>query len=88
MYSQGNNRWEFCRSMRDRTNACVPRDVSRDKRGKFFKLLKGFKTKINKMNIENFAAFFVLLGFIELSFTVTSLTGEINSNKRETRALA
>ena len=40
------------------------------------------------MNVENFAAFFVLLGFIELSFTVTSLTGETNSNKRETRALA
>ena len=37
------------------------------------------------MNEENFAAFFVLLAFIELSFTVTSLTGETNSNKRETR---
>ena len=82
------NRWEFCRSMRDRTNACVPRDVSRDKRGKFCKHLKGFKTKINRMNEENFAAFFVLLAFIELSFAVTSLTGETNSNKRETRALA
>ena len=82
------NRWEFCRSMRDRTNACVPRDVSRDKRGKFCKHLKGFKTKINRMNEENFAAFFVLLAFIELSFTVISLTGETNGNKRETRALA
>ena len=40
------------------------------------------------MNEENFAAFFVLLAFIELSFTVTSLTGEANSNERETRALA
>ena len=40
------------------------------------------------MNDENFAAFFVLLAFIELSFTVTSLTVETNSNKRETRALA
>ena len=40
------------------------------------------------MNEENFAAFSVLLAFIELSFTVTSLTGETNSNKRETRALA
>ena len=40
------------------------------------------------MNEENFAAFFVLLAFIELSFTVTSLTGETNSNKREKRALA
>ena len=74
--------------MRDRTNACVPRDVSRDKRGKFCKHLKGFKTKINRMNEENFAAFFVLLAFIELSLTVTSLTGETNSNKRETRTLA
>ena len=74
--------------MRDRTNACVPRDVSRDKHGKSCKNLKGFKTKINRMNEENFAAFFVLLAFIELSFTVTSLTGETNSNKRETRALA
>ena len=36
------------------------------------------------MNEENFAAFFVLLAFIELSFTVTSLTGETKSNKRET----
>ena len=81
------NRWEFCRSMRDRTNACVPRDVSCNKRGKFCKHLKGFKTKINRMNEENFAAFFVLLAFIELSFTVTSLTGETNCNKRETRAL-
>ena len=44
------NRWEFCRNMRDKTNACVPRDVSRDKRGKFCKHLKGFKTKINRMN--------------------------------------
>ena len=40
------------------------------------------------MNEENFAAFFVLLAFIELSFTVTSLNGETNSNKRETGALA
>ena len=40
------------------------------------------------MNVENFAAFFVLLAFIELSFTVASLTGEANSNERETRALA
>ena len=82
------NRWEFCQSMRDRTNAGVPRDVSCDKYGKFCKHLKGFKTKINRMSEENFAAFFVLLAFIELSFTVTSLTGETNSNKRETRALA
>ena len=85
------NRWEFCRSMRDRTNACVPvvpRDVSRDKRGKYCKHLKGFKSKINRMNEENFAAFFVVLAFIELYFTVTSLTGETNCNKRETRALA
>ena len=74
--------------MRDRTNAWAPRDVSRDKRGKFCKHLKGFKTKINKMNVENFAAFFVLLAFIELSFTVASLTGEANGNKREPRALA
>ena len=44
------NRWEFCQGMRDRTNACVPRDVSRDKRGKFCKHLKGFKTKIFRMN--------------------------------------
>ena len=87
-FSGTHNRWEFCRSMRDRTNACVPRDVSRDKRGKFCKHLKGFKTKINRMNEENFAAFFVLLAFIQLSFTVTSLTGKTNSNKRETRALA
>ena len=84
----GQNRWEFCQSMRDRTNACVPRDVSCDKRGKFCKHLKDFKTKINRMNEENFAAFFVLLAFIELSFTVTSLTGETNSNEREARALA
>ena len=34
------------------------------------------------MNEENFAAFFVLLAFIELSFTVTSLTGETNGNRR------
>ena len=40
------------------------------------------------MNVENFAAFFVLLAFIELSFTVASSTGEANGNKRETRALA
>ena len=40
------------------------------------------------MNEENFAAFFVLLAFIELSFTVTISTGQTNSNKRETRALA
>ena len=40
------------------------------------------------MNVENFAAFFVFLAFIELSFTVASLTGEANGNKRETRALA
>ena len=39
------------------------------------------------MNEENFAAFFVLLTFIELSFTVTSLTGETNGNEREIRAL-
>ena len=82
------NRWEFCRSMRGKTNACVPRDVSREKRGKFCKHLKGFKTKINRMNEENFAAFFVLLAFIQLSFTVTSLTGETNGNRRETKALA
>ena len=65
-------RWEFCRSMRESTNTYVPRDVSRDKRGKFCKRLKGFKTKINKMNVENFAVFFVRLAFIELSFTVAS----------------
>ena len=87
-YFMPRNRWEFCRSMRDRTNACVPRDVSRDKRGKFCKHLKGFKAKINRMIKQNFAAFFVVLAFIELSFTVTRLTGETNSNKRETRALA
>ena len=40
------------------------------------------------MNVENFAAFFALLAFIELSFTVAILTGEANGNKRETRALA
>ena len=56
--------------------------------GKFCKHFKGSKTKINKINVENFAAFFVLLAFIELFFTVASLTGEANSNKRETRALA
>ena len=39
------NRWEFGRSMRHRTNACVPRDVSRDKRGKFCKHLKASKPK-------------------------------------------
>ena len=39
------------------------------------------------MNVENFA-FFVLLAFIGVSFTVRSLTGETNSNKRETRALS
>ena len=40
------------------------------------------------MNEENFAAFFVLLAFVELCFTVTRLTGETSSNKRETRAFA
>ena len=40
------------------------------------------------MNKDNFTAFFVLLAFIELFFTVTSLTGETNSNKSETRPLA
>ena len=70
--ARANNSWEFCRSIRDRTNACVSRNVFRYKRGKFCKHLKGFKTKIDRMNEENFAAFFVLLAFIELSFTVTS----------------
>jgi len=74
--------------MRESTNACVPRDVSRDKRGKFCKHLESFKIKINKMNVENFAAFFVLLAFIELSFTEASFTGEADSNKRKTRAFA
>ena len=74
--------------MRGRTNTRVPRDISREKRGKFCKHLKGFKTKINRMNEENFAAFFVLLAFIQLSFIVTSLTGETNGNRRETKALA
>ena len=60
------NRWEFCLSMRESTNAYVPRDVSRDKRGKFCKHLNRFKIKINNMNEENFAAFFVLLAFMEL----------------------
>ena len=36
------------------------------------------------MNVENFAASFVLLAFIELSFTVASFIGEPNSNKRKT----
>ena len=36
------------------------------------------------MNVANFAAFFVLLAFIELFFTVASFTGEANSNKRKT----
>ena len=40
------------------------------------------------MNVENFAASFVLLAFIELSFTVASFIGDANSNKRKTRALA
>ena len=42
------------------------------------------------MNVENFAAFFVVLAFIELSFplSVASLTGEADRNRRKTRALA
>ena len=40
------------------------------------------------MNVENFAAFFVLLAFMELSFTVASFIGETNNNKRKTRAFA
>ena len=40
------------------------------------------------MNVENFAAFFVLLAFMELSFTVASFIGEANNNKRKTRAFA
>ena len=40
------------------------------------------------MNVANFAAFFVLLVFIELSFTEASFTVEAVSNKRETRAFA
>ena len=82
------NRWEFCLSMRKSTNACVPRDVSCDKRGKFCKHLNRFKIKINNMNEENFAAFFVLLAFMELFFTVASFIGEANNNKRKTRAFA
>ena len=82
------NRWEFCLSMRESTNACVPRDVFRDKRGKFCKHLNRFKIKINNMNEENFAAFFVLLAFMELFFTVASFIGEANNNKRKTRAFA
>ena len=38
------------------------------------------------MNVENFAAFFVLLAFMELFFTVASFIGEANNNKRKTRA--
>ena len=82
------NRWEFCLSMRESTNVCVPRDVSHDKRGKFWKHFKRFKIKINNMNVENSAAFFVLLAFMELSFTVASFNGDANSNKRKTRARA
>ena len=52
------------------------------------KYQNGFKIKINKMNVENFAASFVLLAFTELSFTVASFIGDANSNKRKTRALA
>ena len=40
------------------------------------------------MNVENFPAFFVLLAFMELSFTVASFIGEANNNKRKTRAFA
>ena len=80
------NSWEFCLSIRESTNACVPRDFSRDKHGKFCKHLK--RIKINKMNVENYAAFFVLLAFVEISFTVASFTGEANSNKKKTGALA
>ena len=40
------------------------------------------------MNVENFAAFFVLLAFMELSFTVASFIGEANNNKRKTRSFA
>ena len=79
------NRWEFCLSMRESTNACVPRDVSRNKRGKFWKHLNRIKIKINNMNVENFDAFFVLLAFMELSFTVASLIGEANNNKGKQR---
>ena len=35
------------------------------------------------MNAENFAAFFVLLAFVELSFTVASFTGEAKSIKKK-----
>ena len=42
---------------------------------------------MKKMNVENFAVFFVLLAIIELSFTLASFTGEANSNKRKTRAV-
>ena len=41
---------------------------------------------MNKMNVENFAAFFVLLAFMELSFAVASFIGE--PNKRKTWAFA
>ena len=37
------------------------------------------------MNVKSFAAFFVLLVFMELSFTVASFIGDANSNKRKTR---
>ena len=76
------NSWEFCLRIRENTNACVPCDFYRDKRGKFCKHLK--RIKINKLNVENYAAFFVLLAFIELSFTVASFTGEANSLTRLT----
>ena len=74
--------------MRESANARVPRDVCRDKRAKFWKHFKRFKIKINKMNVENFAAYFVLLVFMELSFTAANFIGDANSNKRKTRALA
>ena len=84
--SHNNSGWEFCLSMRESTNACVPREGSRDERGKFWKRLKSFEIKIlNKMNVKKIAVFFALLAFIELSFTVASFTGEANSNKREKR---
>ena len=82
------NRLEFCPSTRESTNACVPRDVSRGKHRKFSKCLKNFKIKTDKMNVKDCAAFFAFLAFTELPFTVTSFTGEANSNKRKTRALA
>ena len=38
---------------------------------------------MNKRNVENFVSLLiVLLGFIELSFTLSSFAGEANSNER------